>query len=208
MRLSGTEPYSRQSSHISTCDECDLFAGSSMNFDPSTDYHAIAQDYFRTTQKLQRLGYGMSGTVYLSPDTRTAVKVHYRYESFAREYEVYRKLRHLKISRLHGLTIPKLRDQRADVNLIRMDTVSAPYLLDFAGVLFESPEFTQDVMADWHARIENFFGPNAGIAYAVYNALLRHDMYYMDLRPSNLKLDGHPDFQPHDPGHRDDPSPY
>jgi|SRR5687768_3695038 len=79
----------------------------------------IAQRYFVTTEPLVRLGWGISGYVYLSPDLRTAVKVHRREESFVQELAVYRRLRRLRITRLHGLTIPKLRSFRSDVNLIR-----------------------------------------------------------------------------------------
>ena len=70
----------------------------------------IAQRYFRIDQPLVNLGWGISGFVFLSPDTRTAVKVHRRIEGFQRELYVYRKLNQLKITQLHGLTIPKLRD--------------------------------------------------------------------------------------------------
>ena len=94
-----------------------------------------------------RLGWGISGFVYLSPDLRTAVKVHRHQESFARELEVYERLRRLRMTRLHDLTIPRLRGHARNYNLIQMDFVSAPYLLDFAGVLFDPPDFPSDTMA-------------------------------------------------------------
>jgi hypothetical protein len=149
---------------------------------------AIAGLYFDTSVPLVRLGWGISGYVYLSPDLRTAVKVHRHHESYVRELEVYRRLSQLRITRLHGLSIPKLRAYRDELNLIQMDFVSAPYLLDFAGVQFAEPDFSPDVMADWHTKIADFYGPNASIAYDVYNSLARHGMFYMDFRPSNLKL--------------------
>ena len=148
----------------------------------------IAGLYFNTRAALVRLGWGISGYVYLSPDLRTAVKVHRRCESYARELEVYRRLSRLRITQLHGLSIPKLRGYRDDLNLIQMDFVSAPYLLDFAGVQFTEPDFSPEVMADWHAKIADFYGSNASIAYDVYNSLARHGMFYMDFRPSNLKI--------------------
>lgn len=73
-----------------------------------------------------------------------------------------------------------------------MDVVSSPYLLDFAGVAFAPPDFSNDVMNDWHARIHDFFGLNASVAYSVYDALKKVGIWYLDLRPSNLKLDGLP----------------
>jgi tRNA splicing endonuclease len=165
----------------------------------------IAGSYFGTTKPLERLGWGIGGFVYLSPDNRSAVKVHRGDEGFARELEVYRRLRRLGMAQLHGLNIPKLRDHRADLRLIQMDFVSAPFLLDFAGVQFHAPDFPSDVMADWHARLEEFYGPNAWVAYAVYESLARHGIYYMDFRPSNLKLDGLPGLEPFEAPTEDEP---
>ena len=160
---------------------------------------AIAQRYFATSEPLVRLGWGVSGYVYLSPDLRSAVKVHRSEESFSRELEVYQRLRRLRITQLHGLTIPKLRDFRADMKPIQMDFVSAPYLLDFAGVRFEPPDFSEDTMAIWHAGLEELFGPNVWIVYAVFHSLEQHGMYYTDFRPSNIKLEGLPGLLPFEP---------
>jgi len=73
-----------------------------------------------------------------------------------------------------------------------MDFVRPPYLLDFAGVLFHPPDFPQDTMDQWHAGIEEMFGPNSAIIYAVYHALAKHGIYYLDFRPSNVNLTGLP----------------
>lgn len=160
----------------------------------------IAQHYFGTSSPPTRLGAGVGGYVYLSSDLRTAVKIHNHEEGFHRELEVYRQLKRLDITRLHGLTIPKLRSARHDLLLIQMDFVNAPYLLDFAGVLSKPPEilFGAEQLQYWHDRIHEFFGPNADIAYAVYNSLARHHLYYVDFRPSNLNLTGLPGLQPYD----------
>ncbi len=156
----------------------------------------IAQSYFRSNEPLVRLGWGISGFVYLSPDTRTAVKVHRNQQSFDRELYVYRKLAMLKMNRLHGLTIPKLRGEHSESELLCMDFVSAPYLLDFAGVGLSPPDFSPETMAHWHAGIAEMFGPNSRVPYAVYHSLGQHDLYYMDFRPSNIKLDGLPGLHP------------
>jgi hypothetical protein len=152
----------------------------------------IARRYFRNSNPPVRLGWGISGYVFLSPDLRTAVKIHRSRESFIRELEVYRLLHRLKISRLHGLTIPKLIKYRSRIKLIQMDFVSAPYLLDFAGASLTPPDFPDDAMQLWHGGIDEVFGPNASVVYAIYNSLVQHGIYYMDFRPSNLKLDGLP----------------
>ncbi|MCC7350260.1 MAG: hypothetical protein IT446_06795 [Phycisphaerales bacterium] len=163
----------------------------------------IAQGYFNTTDSLNCLGWGISGFVFLSPDLQSAVKVHRYEQSFLREVQVYRILRQLRLHQLHGLTIPKLIDFRTDIKLIRMNVVIAPYLLDFAGVHFHPPDFPSEAMESWHAGIHELYGPNDHIVYDVYNSLMRHGLYYMDFRPSNLNLTNHPDLLPHNPSSLD-----
>jgi hypothetical protein len=163
----------------------------------------IARQYFGTSEPLAMLGWGIAGFVYLSPDRRSVVKVHSRAEGFHTELDVYRRLAQLRITQLHGLTIPRLINHRDDLKVIEMDFVSAPYLVDFAGVRFDPPDFPEDTMNHWHATIRSYYGPNATVAYAVYESLRRHGIYYMDFRPSNMKLDGLPGLLPFNPAESD-----
>jgi hypothetical protein len=184
-------PCSPQSSHISTSEECENRKVLFMAIDHTTAA-AVAGRYFNTDKPLKSLGWGVSGFVYLSPSLRSAVKVHRHNEQFSRELEVYQRLLFLKIYGLHGLTIPKLRGFNEEAMAIEMDFVSAPYLLDFAGCIFDAPDFSEDAMDQWHANIERYFRPNTSVVYDVYNSLVGYGIYYMDFRPSNLKLDGLP----------------
>ena len=153
-----------------------------------------AQRYLKTSLPLKCLGWGIGGFVYLSPDNLSAVKVH-RGPGYVAEVKTYRKLRRLGIRQLHGLNIPRLLDYD-DANLvIRMDFVNEPFLLDFAGVLFEPPDFSEDVIAAWHADIAEKFGPNAWVAHLVYRSLAKHGIYYVDFRPTNMKLEGLPGLE-------------
>jgi hypothetical protein len=167
--------------------------------------HKIAQEYFRTTDQLLQLGCGISGFVYLSPDPRAAVKIHDRQESFETELKAYHILSRLLDSRLHGLSVPKLIASRRDVKLIEMEFVAPPYLLDFAGVQFSEPDFSAEVQEYSHRRIVDGFGPNASVAYAVYDSLAKMGIYYLDFKPSNMNLKGLPGLQPYE-RLEDDPS--
>jgi hypothetical protein len=155
----------------------------------------IARDYIGSNAPLARLGWGIGGFVYLSPDGRTAVKVHRGEEGFTREVEVYQRIRRLRITEIHDVVIPKLHDFRPDLRLIRIDFVVPPFLVDFAGASFRPPDFPSDTMEQWHAGLTDMFGPNVHLVYAVYSALSRHGIWYTDFRPSNLKLEGHPEYQ-------------
>lgn len=161
---------------------------------------ATAQQYIGTAAPLTVLGGGMSGYVFMSPiDRLQAIKVHRDKEKYAIEVEAYHRLMSAEVTKLHGLTIPRLIDARPDLLIITMEIVSPPFLLDFAGVQFVEPDFNDEVLADWQQRIVDMFGVHAEIANAVYTSLAELDIYYLDFRPSNLKLDGHPDLRLDDP---------
>jgi hypothetical protein len=166
---------------------------------------AIAQRYLNTTQPLKCLGWGIGGFVYLSPDGLSAVKVH-RGPGYLPELETYRRLRRLGIRQLHGLNIPRLLGNDDTLLVIRMDVVSAPFLLDFAGVLFRPPDFPDDPTHGWQADVEAKFGPNAWIAHLVFDSLAKHGIYYVDFRPTNLKLEGYPGLEPWPTDHESDDS--
>lgn len=156
----------------------------------------IAGKYFHPATTPKRLGWGVSGYVYLSPDLRRAVKVHRYEEPFKRELDVYRRLRDLQISNLMGLTIPRLLNSEAGARIIEMDFVKPPYLLDFAGCTFTPPD--EMLMEGWHDAMVNMFGANVDVVYAVYAALARYGIHYLDFRPSNMNLTGLPGLHPPD----------
>lgn len=97
-----------------------------------------------------------------------------------------------------------MRNHSDRYRLIQMDFVNAPYLLDFAGATFKKPDFTDDVMNDWHRNLRYRFGPNVSVAYEVWHALRKLGIYYLDFRPSNLNLTGLPGLLPPEPSTEDD----
>jgi hypothetical protein len=153
---------------------------------------AAAQQYIGTSEALTELGWGVSGIVFASPLLKTAIKVHHRPESFQTELRAYEFLKRIRLTTLHGLTIPRLRGHDERRQLIEIDLVRPPYLLDFAGVRFEDPQFSADTLADIHETIRLRFGNRASVAYAVYDSLRKLGMYYLDLRPGNLNFRGLP----------------
>jgi hypothetical protein len=166
---------------------------------PSEHQRAIAtaKIYFGQNAAPKTLGWGVSGSVFLSPQAKYAVKVHHGVDGYLAECEAYRRLDTLRITELFGLTVPRMWDSRDDLRLIRMDYVTSPYLLDFAGVLFKPPDFDEEKMSNWYADIDSAYGSdNTWIPHGVYAKLMTLGMYYVDIRVSNLKLDGHPDYVP------------
>jgi hypothetical protein len=159
----------------------------------------LAQHYIGTDLPLTTLGWGISGFVFMTPGIPSAVKVHRTRDGYTSELRVYRELKRLRLTSLHGLTIPRLRGFSDDARCIEMDFVSPPFLLDFAGVRFAPPDFPDDIMDNWHREISEKFGNNASIIYSVYNSLINYGIWYMDFRPSNINLKGLPGMLPDDP---------
>ncbi len=153
---------------------------------------SAAQSFIGTKGKLEILGWGVSGFVFLSPDLETAIKVHHTPEGFQTEVRAYELLRSYRLTQVEGITIPKLRMADHSRQLIQIDFVSPPFLLDFAGVRFSDPQFPSETVREIHEEIEMRFGRNSHIAHAVQHKLLEIGMYYLDLRPSNLNLLGLP----------------
>jgi hypothetical protein len=164
----------------------------------------IARRYLKSDALPEPLGWGIGGFVYLSPQPGRVVKVHRGEKGFRVELEVYRRLRRLRMTQLHGLNVPTMYGFDEKEMVLEMDFVSAPFLLDFAGVLFSPPDFERDVMEKWHADINAAYGPNAWVAYSVYESLSKHGIYYMDFRITNMKLDGLPGIEPYTPPSIDD----
>ena len=89
-------------------------------------FAAIAQKYIGTDEPLARLGWGISGYVYLAPDLRTAVKVLRYRAGFDAEVRTYQMLRRLGFRQLLGFTVPRMLGYRDDLLAIQMDFVRSP----------------------------------------------------------------------------------
>ena len=164
----------------------------------------IARGYLHAQDPLTKLGSGLTGYVFLSPNGQTAVKVHHREESFIHEVRMYQWLGARAIGPVQGLEIPKMRNYSKDHCLIHMDYVSPPFLVDFAGTQFKPTDFPPEVLEDWYAMIDRRFGPNAWVVYKVKDALEKHGIYYLDFQPRNLNVKGLPGTVPYEPTEDDD----
>jgi hypothetical protein len=163
------------------------------SIDPHLDYAmGVVQHYIGSDRPLAILGYGVSGAVFKAPDLRAAFKVHRSAEGFATETAAYRRLAAAGALSLHGLVIPQMISNQPELRLLQLDIVAPPFLLDFAGVHFSPPDYSVDVMNLWRADIDRQFGLDAWLVHLVHDSLAKLGIYYMDIRPSNINLKGHP----------------
>ena len=63
-------------------------------------------------------------------------------------------------------------------------------------LIFNPPDFSDETMRDTYEKWDEAYGPNVWVAYAVYDSLKKHGIYYTDFRPSNMNVTGLPGLEP------------
>jgi hypothetical protein len=68
-----------------------------------------------------------------------------------------------------------------------MTVVKRPYILDFAGAYLDKPlDFSEEVMADWHADKQEQFEKRWPEVQAILAILETHGIYMEDGNPKNI----------------------
>jgi hypothetical protein len=133
-------------------------------------------------------GPGQDGFVQRS-DRLTAIKFFDTNERFNRELEVYQLLQSLDIHDIADHYVPWLIRSDDELRAIEMSIVERPFLLDFAGAKLpiEVPDFAQDVLDEFHARLEQLFGDRWADALHVAEMFRRTTGYtLLDIHPGNI----------------------
>lgn len=142
------------------------------------------------------LGHGVHGIVFATesqPETRpvvqSAIKALRREPDYQRERDVYRHLRELEITQVRGCHVPELLQYDDTLLIIEMTIVTRPFVLDFAGAYLDfPPEFSDEVMADWHAEKRDQFGSRWGEVQAILRELEGLGIYMIDVNPGNISF--------------------
>ncbi len=143
----------------------------------------------------KQLGSGKDGTVLLAENkcqrTRSAIKALKFFESYARERDVYARLRDFKVTEVLGFHVPQPIRTDDDLRVIEMSIVTRPFVLDFAGaVLNARPTFPAEDWDLWEAdRRENFGEDRWKTVQAVMDAFEEMGIYLIDVSPSNIAFD-------------------
>jgi hypothetical protein len=141
-------------------------------------------------QMQQRLGFGAQGIVFAT-DRATAIKVHGFEPAYRRERDVYVRLQENEVAEIRGLVIPRLRQFDDARQIIEMDLVSPPFILDFgAAYLDDPPEFPTDphTQSEQEQEQREMFGPNRPEVQRVLRALQTYGIYMTDVHPGNIRF--------------------
>ncbi len=139
----------------------------------------------------QQLGAGVHGIVFSAAhqteEGLSAIKVHERAAAYARERDVYLRLRDLGVSQIRGCKVPELMAFDDQLWVIEMRVVTRPFVLDFAGAyLDDAPDFSDEVLADWRAEKLEQFGARWPEVQAILRELEGHGVFMVDVNPGNV----------------------
>jgi hypothetical protein len=139
-----------------------------------------------------RLGDGMHGIVLVAESKervfRSAIKIFRHSEPYWKERDVYLRLREGAVERIAGFNVPQLLAFDDELLAIAMTIVAKPYVLDFAGAFLDtSPEFPEDVLADWLEQKREQFGSRWPTVESVLRQLRsQHGIILTDVSPGNI----------------------
>lgn len=141
----------------------------------------------------QQLGFGVHGIVFVtesqpgSEALRLAIKVHRREPGYARERDIYLRLQEYGVTTIRNCDVPQLLHFDDERWVIAMTVVKRPFVLDFAGAYLDgAPDFSEEVMADWHAEKREHFGARWAEAQAILRVLEGYGVFMVDVNPGNI----------------------
>jgi hypothetical protein len=137
------------------------------------------------------LGYGSDGTVWRS-SLPTAVKVLHRPEVFAIELECYERLKRAGVNKINGLNVPMLEGSSQALQVIEIQLVKPPYLLDFGKARIDGDlrrmydrQLMNNAKHEWRERFPKRWQQVAGVL-----AVLRKQfgIHYLDPKLGNISF--------------------
>lgn len=157
-----------------------------------SDLLARAKQYVQT-RRLQldesgTLGFGQDGTIWRTT-TPTAIKVFRREQAYFTELACYERLGAHNITRIEEFSIPGLVDSDDELQVIEMDIVSRPFLLDFGKCYLDrKPEFSPEVWQDWQIEHAEMWEDRWKTVRRLVWQLEKYGIYHVDPRPGNIRF--------------------
>lgn len=156
-----------------------------------------AREYVRRNGLVlgEQLGSGVHGIVFVTErqqertSLRSAIKVHEHQTDFRRERDIYLRLQEYGVTTIRGCHVPQLLRYDDDLLILEMTIVARPFVLDFAGAFLDkSPDFSEEVLADWRAEKRDQFGARWPEVQAILGALTGYGIYMIDVNPGNISF--------------------
>ena len=138
----------------------------------------------------EQLGRGVHGIVFIvqsqSKRGRSAVKVHEREPAYSRERDVYLRLQEHGVKLVCGCHVPQLVGYDDELRVINMTVVRPLRPQLRRRYLDESPEFSEEVMAEWRAEKQEQFEQRWPEVQGVLAALEMYGVFMLDVNRQHL----------------------
>lgn len=139
-----------------------------------------------TITLIRRLGGGTDGEVWES-NRQTAVKALHRLQNYTAELECYHRFAEHGVTAIRGHAVPRLIGHDDELQVIEINFVFPPYIIDFAKCRFDTPfDFSPEVMADWYEAGIEIFEDRWRQVKSLLRALEQYGIYYLDAKPGNI----------------------
>jgi len=134
----------------------------------------------------RRIGFGSDGEVW-ETNRNTAVKALGKKLNYTTERICYTRLKAAGVSEISGFSVPVLFGFDDELQVIEIEIVTPPFILDFGKVWLDNPpDYSPEAMEDSLREIEERFGENFPKVRSLLAALKFHGIYYMDAKPGNI----------------------
>jgi hypothetical protein len=142
----------------------------------------------RSIQLEQQLGSGIDGIVWATT-RKSAVKAHERRTAYYRERNVYYRFRDHEVLEILGSSVPALVDQDDELQVLEIEIVEPPWIIDFAHAYLDAPpDYPEEVLAERLAEQEELFGEKWPKVRSILAALRGYGIYYLDASPKNIRF--------------------
>ena len=150
-----------------------------------------AGEYAATNELVicDQLGAGYDGIV-LATTAGSAVKSLRYSELYRRERDVYIRLHNNGVEAIAGCNVPRLIDFDDNLQVVEIEIVQPPFVLDFAGATLDDPPgFPAEVLTAWEAEKREQFGDHWPRVQSVLLAFQRFGIYLADVKPGNIQFE-------------------
>jgi hypothetical protein len=153
---------------------------------PEIEAHRQSYVEMRLIETEGFLGHGVDGIVWRT-GRKTALKIHRFRSRYARERDVYLRLRDRSLRRLAGFHIPLLIDYDDSCLALELLIVDRPFILDFAEAGLDTPIGELDDPA-WVAEKARKYGRDWPEVLRLLNALRQYGIFFRDVHLGNISL--------------------
>lgn len=140
---------------------------------------------------IQEIGHGTQGIVYQT-SVNTAIKVYDLFDGYARERDVYFRLKRRSLDCIRSFKIPRILDSDDNLFILEMSIVHTPCILDFGGAYLDDiPGHIQLRDEEWELSKKEEFGENWDEAKAIIKEIeFKADIWLVDINTGNIKFEG------------------